>query len=75
MKATVLDNSMFDDGSLDCKTFGLSNSETTYYAEWATVQHELPTLVEAIKAAVARDENYITVPNDIETEWLEVTWD
>lgn len=74
MKAQILDGSMFDDGSLDCKTFGLANSETTYYVSWETIKDMFPHLVEVIQLRVKQDQYHLSLTKDDHDEYLEIQW-
>ncbi len=70
----VLDSTMFDDGSMDCRTFGLANSETTYYVSWETIKAMFPHLIETIQNRVSQDQYHLVLSKEDHDEYLEIQW-
>lgn len=72
---TLLDNSMFDDGSMEYKTFTIATQERFYISEWTGIVTCYSVEVQRqIRIAMANGQRYITLaPQEHET--IEISWD
>jgi hypothetical protein len=64
-----LDNSMFDDGSIECKNFIVANDEGSYNCEWNWIESTFPNLLDTIKEAIRLGKRYVTTPEGEEISW------
>lgn len=74
----LLDNSMFDDGSVECRNFVFCTADAAYNAEWDLVQRCIP-YPELILEAIARGKHHVNVKS-IGLQYsgdlvLEIQWD
>ena len=75
MECMLLPNSLFDDGSLDCKTFTvvqvIDGEEQSYHCEFDSIKIDYPQHVAAIEQAAKDGKHYIS----IEYCKFEIQWD
>lgn len=76
MKVQLLDNSMFDDGSLDCKNFFISTEDGCYIAEYPFIV--ILGMQDEVKSAIAAGKRYIAPNGPLVyggNQILEIAWD
>lgn len=69
----LLDNSMFDDGSIECKNFFLATPDETLVFEWDGVQKRFPDLSKTIAQCVKGGGRHFTLM--YKGELCELQWD
>ena len=74
MTIQILDNSLFDDGSLDCKSWVIATQDDCYYTSWKAIKRNYPEFVPLIEARVRMDEYYLSCEG-IYDGVIEVQWD
>lgn len=76
-KMLLLDNSLFDDGSLECKNFTVSDSEGYYVCEWEWIKNKFAAAIhKRIAEAVVKGEYYIGIEGINKGDrYFEISWD
>lgn len=81
MECTLLNNDLFDDGSIECKTFIICTSENASYAEYSTLcMKRYRAILHLVKHAVMAGKRYIDVSeyklvDHNGNHVLEIQWD
>jgi hypothetical protein len=76
MEAIILPNSMFDDGSLECRTFCIATHDDAWITSWNTIKREYPDHIERIKAQDASGGlHYIGIGSLGDPGYTEIQWD
>ena len=70
----LLDNRMFDDGSIDCKNFFIATHDSSYVCEYDHILKHFSLSLEAIRYAIEESKPYVVVTGDDGIEY-EVSWD
>lgn len=70
----LLDNAMFDDGSILYRNFTVSTSESYYTCEYPWIQKKFSKEIERINKAVRDYNDYIIVCDDDGIRY-ELSWD
>ena len=74
MQAQVLDNSMFDDGGIECRNFQVATQDDAYTCEYEWIQNNFSRNLVSIQIAVEEHKDYINVMGDDGIVY-EVSWD
>lgn len=71
MNCILLPNSLFDDGSIECKTFCVAtyNEDDSFVCEYSTIKSTYPEYIERILEAIRLNKSYI------QTAFGEIQWD
>jgi hypothetical protein len=64
---------MFDDGSIECKTFCFATEDDALVFEWDSIQKRFPEFVNQIREAIAAKKQYIGVQYN--GQYCEFQWD
>lgn len=76
MKQVIfLDNGMFDDGSIECKTFCVADKDDALVCEYSYIEKHYPEHVDAIKDAIKNGKHYIGIGVAFTSEYKEIQWD
>ncbi len=69
----LLDNSMFDDGSVECKTFTVASEYDFFTCEWSYIQSTFSGKIQKqIIEAIAQGKRYVPIEHKI---ICEIQWD
>lgn len=72
----LLPNSLFDDDSLECKTWVVADSEGSSIVSYEHIKTTFPNLIERINQAIKEGKNYIGSGNDFTFPgYFEIQWD
>ena len=73
MNAQLLDYSMFDDGSLECKTFCIATHDDARIVEYSVIKEAFPENLERIRKAVDQGKHHLGCHNEF--GYFEIQWD
>lgn len=77
-ECTVLDNSLFDDGSIECKNFQVATKDEGYIREWFQLQDIFSGKIQRlILESIGQGKRYVELDN-YPTELgliVEISWD
>lgn len=75
-KCLLLDNSMFDDGSVECKNYQVCriDNDDAYVCEYDWLVNNFNKNIHLILSAIANDAAYVNVVGDDGIQY-EVSWD
>lgn len=68
----VLDNGLFDDGSLECRTFWVCTAEDSYMCEIDTIRREFSEYFKQIVEAKNDGKHHISLQSG---DTVEIQWD
>lgn len=72
----LLPNSLFDDGSLECKTWVVATNENSQIVSWKYIQKTFPEHIKAINRAIEEGKHYIGITQEeCLPGYFEIQWD
>ena len=72
-ECTLLDNSLFDDGTIECKNFQVSSIDDYYICEWTDIQNTFSGKIQRqIIEAIAQGKQYVAIEHKM---ICEISWD